>query len=106
MKVIELYSDESKWAKNSYAYSEDGRKVASFNENACKWCLAGAITKCYSSDAYAIRVVVRKAIRKLFGDKWDEKNLCEEFRTNEVMFNDDPETTFEQVMAVLMEAGV
>lgn len=47
MKICELFSDESKWAKGDGAYNADGEPIASRSPFAVKWCLMGAAYRCY-----------------------------------------------------------
>lgn len=51
MKAYELLSDESKWARRSYAYAEDGSPCDPRWKGACSWCVLGALEKCYSDPA-------------------------------------------------------
>ena len=49
-KVKELLSDKNRWTKGDYAKDETGRSVKVNDDNACKWCLYGAVLKiCYDS---------------------------------------------------------
>jgi hypothetical protein len=50
MKIRELFSDESKWTKYDFARDSKGRPVTSDAPQACRWCLLGAIIKCYPGD--------------------------------------------------------
>lgn len=47
MKIKELLSDESKWTQNAYARDKNNKPVLPNNVNAVKWCLLGAVDKCY-----------------------------------------------------------
>lgn len=47
MKVHELLTDASKWAKGEMALSEHGISRDSLDDDAARWCLAGAIARCY-----------------------------------------------------------
>lgn len=47
MKVKELLCDESKHCRNHMALDSNGERVAWSDPDACRWCLAGAVYKCY-----------------------------------------------------------
>lgn len=49
MKIGELLYDENRWTQNAVARNKDGRTVDSLDESAVRWCLNGAIRKCYGS---------------------------------------------------------
>lgn len=50
MKVKELYSDASKWTKEWYAKDANGDWTDTSSEEACSFCLEGAMLKCYRYD--------------------------------------------------------
>lgn len=47
MKVHELLNDKSKWIKNDLAVNNKNQSVDYNSVDACKWCVMGAILKCY-----------------------------------------------------------
>jgi hypothetical protein len=47
MKIKELLTDESKWCKGMFASDVADYEVAPESAAAVKWCLLGAIYKCY-----------------------------------------------------------
>ena len=49
MKIKELLGGETKWAKGFEAYDGRGLSVPYDSLSAVKWCLVGAINKCYPS---------------------------------------------------------
>lgn len=51
MKVSELLSDESKWTQKAMARNRSGEEIELRSPNACKWCLFGAILRCYGEKA-------------------------------------------------------
>lgn len=90
MKVAELLSDKSKWTTN-YLARDKYNSPTHFNDDAaCKWCLLGAITKCYSRDLNGYNRAYLK-IR-------DATNY------NIAGFNDS--STYEEVMTVVREADI
>ena len=62
-KVRELLIDESKWHKGNFAIDSEGLEVSPNDKNACKWCLMGAIKKCYQGAEYVL--VLNKVHRKI-----------------------------------------
>ncbi len=50
MKVRELLSDPSRWTQGTFARNRNGIPTSSNAPDACKWCLLGAIRKCYPEE--------------------------------------------------------
>jgi len=48
MKVSELLSDRSKWTQEVCARDKHGDPIDFHDPLACKWCLLGAVYRCYS----------------------------------------------------------
>ena len=96
MKVKELLTDESKWIKEWFAMSERGRYVPPNSRLACKWCLRGAIRRCYEvvDNLYTDNVVdVEQKVVNVIGmsiPKW----------------NDAPERTFADVKKLVEELDI
>jgi hypothetical protein len=90
MKVAELLSDESKWTTRFLARDVNNNSCH-FNEiYACKWCMLGAILKCYGRDLDGYNKAHLK-IRDMTG-------------YDIVGFNDS--ATYEEVMAVVRKADI
>lgn len=47
MKVKELLSRPENWIKHDFAVNKEGYDTYPDKEDACAWCLIGAIEKCY-----------------------------------------------------------
>lgn len=47
MKVRDLLCDEGKWCKGANAVDANGDVVHPLSKHACRWCLLGAIIRCY-----------------------------------------------------------
>ena len=47
MKVKELFSDRSNWTQGAFARDDKNKSIGFDSPLASKWCLAGAIFKCY-----------------------------------------------------------
>lgn len=67
MKIKELLSDESKWTIKTYARDKDGNLVAPESEKACKFCLSGAIRRCYGDNQVEARSKLHIAIHEITG---------------------------------------
>ena len=86
-KIREMLSDESRWNKEYYALGSDGKPVNIMNEDACSWCLAGAIhIVCPVSEQYG------EVISHL-----------KQFIDGKVIssFNDSPDTTYSDIVGLL-----
>lgn len=99
MLVKELISDKSKWCQGFVARDGNEYPVPAQSHFACKWCLTGGITVCYSTnDRYQVKSAIERAIEKLFPSR---------FAAGQgyiPAFNDG--ATWEEIHAVLEEAGV
>lgn len=84
MKIRELLSDETKWCKNDVAQDKDGSAISATSDDACKWCLVGAIDKCYTDSTEDIWLKIYKYLNMSIGKFNDShnfediKNLVEE----------------------------
>lgn len=52
MKVKQLLNKPSKWCKGSFAMKKDGLACGSLDLLAVKFCLLGAVKRCYSEDKW------------------------------------------------------
>jgi len=50
MKAHELLRDASKWAKRATALDADGYRCSATDPKAARWCIAGAVLRCYAAD--------------------------------------------------------
>lgn len=91
MKVKEILCDESKWCKGAFAKTPSGNDVLPEDEDACRWCLYGALGLAYPNPRD-----FHKAEQKI-------REIC--VRPIDV-FNDHPDTTFADIRAVLELADV
>lgn len=68
MKVKDLLTDEKKWIKKYQAVDNFGKDVSIFDTRACKWCLYGAVIKCYGAgdrgfiNVYKVLFKIRREI--------------------------------------------
>lgn len=86
--LVELFEGHPERWNKGYAYRQNGE--CSFREEATSCCLSGGINIVY------------------FGEKHTEawKNLQKEIGFDIISFNDSPETSFEDMMAVIKRANV
>lgn len=96
MKIKDLLSDESKWIKRNNAQDKDGNVVYIDSDDACKFCLFGAVRRCYRTH------YEQEQVADIINDIVVDNNLSKNF----IKFNDDPRTTFEDIRKVLEEADV
>ena len=82
MKVKDLLTDESKWVKGAYARTAEGRRAGSCESDAVRFCLLGAITRCYPNAGFG--EVLNRVVDQLPG-----RAIAE--------WNDDQSTTFTDV---------
>lgn len=92
MKVWQLLSDESKWTKNCYARDRNEFGANHASRTAVKWCLIGAMLRCYDSDD----------LQKINGRV--EAHLDNQSSTSS--WNDAPERTFAEVHALVKELDI
>lgn len=107
MKPSELLTDESKWARGCYARDKQGESVPPESQESVCWCMIGVCLASGIWDSAIDRrlrgVIALEANRGLvpslgeYPEVWD---------IHVASFNDAPETTFEQVKRVLVEAGL
>ena len=93
MKVHELLDRPSKWCKNEFAISRLGTVVDPSDTRACRWCLSGALSKCYGSDPSIRKPIVEKLLDRI-GDY------------SIPSWNDAPHRKFEQVRKLCLELDI
>lgn len=59
MKAYELLAEPTAWTQGSYARNKAGKEVDSHSPEACAWCMAGAIEKCYPNDTELVLIYSR-----------------------------------------------
>jgi hypothetical protein len=84
--VRAFYGGPEKWTQGAYALNAEGHSVSAKSKDACRWCLSGAI----SSASYNI---------------WETARFLHFFiGWGLIDWNDAPERTFEDVIALLDKA--
>lgn len=99
MKITEVLSDESKWARNTLARDKYLAAVDPTDALAVCWCLDGAIDKCYST--FEDRAKVCKIARQAIDTKYP--SLINQGHTDFgaiAIFNDSTETKFQDVFEI------
>lgn len=100
MKIRELFSDETKWTKGTNARNSFNDPVSPHDLVAAeKYCLQGAVIKCYG--------FVDRNIYKLMKNRLLKINDVEGDGPDEVVaWNDAPERTFEEVKKLVEELDI
>lgn len=101
MKVKELLADPSAWTQGSMAKGADGNDTCVFGPSsisACKWCLLGAIARCYHTRPAICGQVIKKVHEALVHKGLENGSI--------VSWNDMPERTHAEVLALVTELDV
>lgn len=92
MKAFELLSDESKWHKGpTSAVNQSGLPVPSKSPDACRWCIWGALNRCYPNHLAFLRIAANIARRVGYSSDTD------------LFFWNDRVATYNDVVSVLKE---
>lgn len=112
MKAHELLIDKTVWIQGWPARDKDGKNVPPNSAGAIRFCMLGAIEKCYNADALAMKAKLAEHIltNKLLGDN-EQKCLShlEGKVKNQVAIsslNDEKTTTFEAVQSLLKQLDI
>jgi hypothetical protein len=92
MKAHELLSSPDKWCKGANALSESGASVNDSSPGACKWCVNGALRKCYPS------LMERGSLYHKLWIATETMILSE--------WNDAPERTWQEVHDLLVKLDI
>lgn len=88
MKVYELLADPASWTKGEFARNANGYPVLSRSNEACCWCLAGAVNVCYENN-----LEIRDMLKTRLG-------------TYISIWNDAPERTHADVINLCRELDI
>ena len=93
--VADLLADESRWCKEAVAMTTVGQRTWSGDEDACRWCLYGAVFKVYPE-------------RNFVGilEKLTQEIGCDIKLGSLGRWNDAPERTHAEVLELVRKAGV
>lgn len=91
MTAAALLEKPESWCQGANARNMAGTPVSSLDDDACKWCLVGAIIKTYpyALDRAKIHVKIKSIVFK-----------------DATSWNDDPKRTHAEVLALLKEVEV
>ncbi len=91
MKAYELLNSPEKWTQGAYARDKYNETISSESPAAVKWCVHGAITKCYGrAGAKGEECMMRLIHQKGSVSRWNDSRL----------------TTWEEVRATLKELDI
>lgn len=93
MTLKELFDSPDKWCKGNFAKDKDGNCVGHHDENAVRWCLLGGCLKCLGTKTLNLDL---KTLNDLIAERTGKSITA---------FNDDPNTTFNDILEVLNEWG-
>lgn len=111
-KLTDILTDESKWCKRSSGRTIKNDMVDWRHESACKWCLMGAIFKCFNFSSPEFETTREEYIMTISKLQKSIDFFYPHFRKHEdpigtiIQFNDFKYTTWSDVQKVLQEAGV
>lgn len=97
MLPSEILSDPSKWTRNTYARSSNG-DPCDVRVGTC-FCMYGAAKAC-GMDVVPFSDKLAALIRARYPQRMDDEYDAI------VSFNDHPDTTYEEVIAILKEVGL
>lgn len=101
MKVKDFLNSPEKWTRGVLAKGKFKRSINPESEEACSWCLLGAIIKCYDNDLEKM-----KAKNKIHQVLLTMGYIIQDSFDAIVIFNDESTTTFEEIRLVIEEADV
>lgn len=93
MSILELIKDRpDRWTKGTLARTAEGKATCVKDPDACRWCLFGMVMRCYPfGDPMALAI----------------KKLAERVPGGDISkFNDNPKTTFNDVVTLVAEVGL
>ena len=94
MKVKNLLKTKKQWTKNAFARNKYGHVVDINSKSASRYCLVGAIERCYGYHTDEHQSVIKKF----------NKTQHEYFTL--FGFNDDKSTTFEDVKTLITKLDI
>jgi hypothetical protein len=97
MKVHQLLSGPEKWCRSAMALDKDGESVSWRSPTAVRFCLLGAIARCYAKEGGAYEEVTNKVSREL---EVRQGIGCIS------VYNDDIYTSFEDVKSLVTELDI
>lgn len=100
MKMYELLDKPEKWTQGFIARDESSNPTAPLDDYAVCWCLLGALDKCYPRHYLEVRKINKTTECRL------SEAIRKKYSKSLVQFNDNPNTTFDQVRSILLELDI
>ena len=105
MKAHELLISPETWCQESPAKDPDGNKLQANDPRATKWCALSAIQKLYPPSQWS--EVMDRVLRALCVSEGGISQLTETDKASCLMeWNDDQQTTFEEVKKILLVTDI
>ena len=96
MRVHELLASPSSWTQHCTARDWNGEGTMSQFQDATKWCLMGALIKCYAGAECAHTLALQFACQK----------ITSRIKQGIMGWNDHPDRTHKEVLALCEELDV
>ncbi len=93
MKIYELLDSPDKWTQGAFANDERGVSVGPNDKLASRWCMAGALDKCYPREGR------EEAAKKL-------REFADEAGISIALWNDAPDRTYAEVLELCRRLDV
>lgn len=110
MKVKDLLANKDRWCQGADAYDDSDEIVDPTSGRACRWCLSGAIQRCYKGTGHAEEMAQRLAVvcAKIEREELPElgEPVIDDPMDFLVDFNDDALRTYEQILTACIEADI
>src|ERR1700733_6944129 len=103
MKIKDLLKTKDSWTKGAYAKDKRGRPVWIQGDSACKFCLSGAISRCYPTDKRQ-KQVIRKIVDYLV--KIGQGKANGHIDDSIVDWNDKKSRKFKDVRKLILKLNV
>lgn len=101
--LLTVLTGPEKWTKDAMAKTKEDVVCAPTSLDAYKFCILGAVTKIVNDEYPEISFEVGERIRKQIKQHIPNKDI---FKAEIIEFNDDPGTTFEDIVELIKKAGV
>lgn len=92
MKAYELLANPESWTTGFYATDKEDRPCHTLGPDACRWCMAGALIRCYPGKC------VRAPLDQIIQDRFKFPSL--------ESWQDEPGRTHAEVLALLKEVDL
>lgn len=102
MKVQDILTSESKWTKGAYARTATGKRTIYQSDDACKFCLQGAIYRVTAGNVKRAMSIENKIVKKLNA----ERQTCSSPYWCITQWNDSSRRTFAEVRGLIEELDI